>query len=392
MVEKVVVIMKYIKAFIQSESSGGIMLLLAAILGVITANSPLAAQYFSLMHIYLGPMDILEWVNDGLMALFFLYVGLEIKTEMISGELNTNSKRLLPVLAAFAGVVTPSLVYFLIAGSIPDYTHGWGIPTATDIAFAIGVIMMLGKRVSQAMKAFLSALAVIDDLIAIIVIALFYGAGIEFPDLIVAAIITGALWYANKQGYVRPVLYGVLGAILWYFVLKSGVHATIAGVVLAMTIPSTGKFAGEAVYPMRQWADKLKNWVNFLIIPLFSFLNAGVSFSDVSADHLFHPVVLGVSLGLILGKQFGIFSAVYVLVQSKIIKMPTNTTWPEVYGTAIVCGIGFTMSLFVATLAFPPGVTQEMAKIGIFIGSIISGLLGATVLSVAYKIRTAKHK
>ena len=354
--------MNHMKAFIQSESSGGIMLLLAAILGVITANSPLAEQYFSLMHVYWGPMDILEWVNDGLMALFFLYVGLEIKSEMISGELNTNSKRLLPVLAAFAGVVTPALVYFLIAGSVPEYTHGWGIPTATDIAFAIGVIMMLGKRVSQAMKAFLSALAVIDDLIAIIVIAIFYGAGVDFPYLIGAAIVTGALWYTNKQGYVRPVLYGVLGGVLWYLVLKSGVHATIAGVVLAMTIPATGKLDGETVY------------------------------ADVSADHLFHPVVLGVSLGLILGKQFGIFSAVFVLVKSKIIKMPTNTTWPEVYGTAIVCGIGFTMSLFVATLAFPPGVTQEMSKIGIFIGSIISGLLGAIVLIVAYKIRSIKNK
>ena len=368
------------------------MLLVAAILGVITANSPIAGQYFSFMNIYLGPMDILEWVNDGLMALFFLYVGIEIKTEMISGELNTNSKRLLPVLAAFAGVVTPALVYFLIAGSVPEYTHGWGIPTATDIAFAIGVIMMLGKRVSQAMKAFLSALAVIDDLIAIVVIAIFYGAGVDFPHLIAAAVVTGALWYTNKQGYVRPVLYGVLGSVLWYFVLKSGVHATIAGVVLAMTIPYSGTLDGEKVYPMHAWADKLKNWVNFLIIPIFSFLNAGVSFSDVSVDHLFHPVVLGVSLGLILGKQFGIFSAVYVLVQSKIIKMPTNTTWPEIYGTAIVCGIGFTMSLFVATLAFPPGVTQEMSKIGIFIGSIISGLLGATVLAVAYKIRTARNK
>ena len=214
----------------------------------------------------------------------------------------------------------------------------------------------------------------------------------DFPHLMAAAVVTGALWYTNKQGYVRPVLYGVLGSVLWYFVLKSGVHATIAGVVLAMTIPYSGTLDGEKVYPMHAWADKLKNWVNFLIIPIFSFLNAGVSFSDVSVDHLFHPVVLGVSLGLILGKQFGIFSAVYVLVQSKIIKMPTNTTWPEIYGTAIVCGIGFTMSLFVATLAFPPGVTQEMSKIGIFIGSIISGLLGATVLAVAYKIRTARNK
>ena len=392
MIEKVEVIMKYIKAFIQSESSGGIMLLLAAILGVITANSPIAEQYFSLMHIYLGPMDVLEWVNDGLMALFFLYVGIEIKTEMISGELNTNSKRLLPVLAAFAGVVTPALVYFLIAGSVPEYTHGWGIPTATDIAFAIGVIMMLGKRVSQAMKAFLSALAVIDDLIAIIVIAIFYGGGVDFPHLIVAAIVTGALWYTNKQGYVRPVLYGVLGAVLWYFVLKSGVHATIAGVVLAMTIPFKGEVLDKVVYPMEEWAHALKNWVNFFIIPLFSFLNAGVSFADFSMENLFHPVIMGVSLGLILGKQLGIFSAVYILVQSKAIKMPSNTTWPEIYGTAILCGIGFTMSLFVATLAFPPGITQEMAKVGIFIGSIVAGLLGAVVLILAYQIRKMRGK
>ena len=392
MIEKVVVTMNYIKAFFQSESAGGISLLSAAILGVLVANSPMADQYFATMQIHLGPMTILEWVNDALMALFFLYVGIEIKKEMISGELDTKHKRVLPVLAAFAGVFTPAIVYYFAAGYMPEFRHGWGIPTATDIAFAIGVITMLGNMVSPAMKAFLAALAVIDDLIAIVVIALFYGAGVNFMDLIAAAAVTGLLVYTNKQGYLRPLPYCVLGLVLWYLVLKSGVHATIAGVVLAMTIPAMGKLDGETVYPMHAWADKLKNWVNFLIIPLFSFLNAGVSFSDVSVDHLFHPVVLGVSLGLILGKQLGIFSAVYVLVQSKIIKMPTNTTWPEVYGTAIVCGIGFTMSLFVATLAFPPGVTQEMSKIGIFIGSIISGLLGAIVLIVAYKIRSIKNK
>ena len=384
--------MNYIKAFFQSESAGGISLLSAAILGVLVANSPMADQYFATMQIHLGPMTILEWVNDALMALFFLYVGIEIKKEMISGELDTKHKRVLPVLAAFAGVFTPAIVYYFAAGYMPEFRHGWGIPTATDIAFAIGVITMLGNMVSSAMKAFLAALAVIDDLIAIVVIALFYGAGVNFMDLIAAAAVTGLLVYTNKQGYLRPLPYCVLGLVLWYLVLKSGVHATIAGVVLAMTIPAMGKLDGETVYPMHAWADKLKNWVNFLIIPLFSFLNAGVSFSDVSVDHLFHPVVLGVSLGLILGKQLGIFSAVYVLVQSKIIKMPTNTTWPEIYGTAIVCGIGFTMSLFVATLAFPPGVTQEMSKIGIFIGSIISGLLGAIVLIVAYKIRSIKNK
>ena len=197
--------MNYIKAFIQSESSGGIMLLLAAILGVITANSPLSEQYFSLMHVYLGPMDILEWVNDALMALFFLYVGIEIKKEMISGELDTKAKRVLPVLAAFAGVITPAIVYYFAAGYMPEYRHGWGIPTATDIAFAIGVITMLGNKVSTAMKAFLAALAIIDDLIAIVVIALFYGAGVNFMDLIAAAAVTGLLVYTNKQGYFRTV-------------------------------------------------------------------------------------------------------------------------------------------------------------------------------------------
>lgn len=382
--------MNSLKAFLQSESAGGVSLLIAAILGVIVANSPLANDYFAFMQIHLGPMTILEWVNDALMAIFFLYVGIEIKTEMISGELNTNSKRLLPVLAAIAGVLTPALVYFLIAGFNPEYSHGWGIPTATDIAFAIGVITMLGKRVSQAMKAFLSALAVIDDLIAIIVIAIFYGGGVNFEYLFFGTLIMGLLLYINKQGFVRPMLYVTLGGVLWYLVLKSGVHATIAGVLLAMTIPAIGRLEDRIVYPMRAWADSLKHWVNLLIIPLFSFLNAGVSFSDVSVDHLFHPVVLGISLGLILGKQFGIFSAVYVLVQSKIIKMPNNTTWAEIYGTSIVCGIGFTMSLFVATLAFEPGVTQEMSKIGIFIGSILSGLLGATFLYVASKFRKAK--
>ncbi|WP_251425242.1 Na+/H+ antiporter NhaA [Veillonella agrestimuris] len=382
--------MNKFKTFLQSDSIGGVSLLLAAILGVIVANSSFASVYFNFMQIHLGPLTLLEWVNDGLMALFFLYVGLEIKTEMISGELNTNSKRLLPVLAAIAGVLAPALIYFLIAGVHPDYTHGWAIPTATDIAFAIGIITMLGKRVSQAMKAFLSALAVIDDLIAIIVIAIFYGAGVNLPYLLGAVVTTALLVYTNKQGYLRPILYVVLGVVLWTFVLRSGVHATIAGVVLAMTIPAIGKIEGRTVYPLHAWAHKLKHWVNLLIIPVFSFLNAGVSFSDFSSHQLFHPVVLGISLGLILGKQFGIFSAVYILVQSKIIKMPTNTSWIEVYGTSIVCGIGFTMSLFVATLAFAPGLTQEMAKVGIFIGSIVSGLLGASVLFLASALKKNK--
>ena len=384
--------MERIFVLLRSPGSATAVLLGATLIALIVANSPLATQYMSLVNLKLGPLTTMEWVNDALMAIFFLFVGLEVKRELVSGELNTNAKRIMPGIAALFGVLVPAIIYYLIAGFSEVYVHGWAIPTATDIAFAIGVITMLGNKVSTAMKAFLAALAIIDDLIAIVVIALFYGAGVNFMDLIAAAAVTGLLIYTNKQGYLRPLPYCVLGLVLWYLVLKSGVHATIAGVVLAMTIPFKGKVIDKVVYPMEEWAHALRNWVNFLIIPLFSFLNAGVSFADFSIDNLFHPVIIGVSFGLILGKQLGIFSAVYILVQSKAIKMPTKTTWPEIYGTAILCGIGFTMSLFVATLAFPPGITQEMAKVGIFIGSITAGLLGAIVLILAYQIRKMRGK
>ena len=394
--------MERIFVLLRSPGSATAVLLGATLIALIVANSPLATQYMSLVNLKLGPLTTMEWVNDALMAIFFLFVGLEVKRELVSGELNTNAKRIMPGIAALFGVLVPAIIYYLMAGFSEVYIHGWAIPTATDIAFAIGVITALGSRVPNSMKVFLTALAVIDDLIAIVVIALFYGAGVNFMDLIAAAAVTGLLVYTNKQGYLRPLPYCVLGLVLWYLVLKSGVHATIAGVVLAMTIPFKGKVLDgivldgkvldKVVYPMEEWAHALKNWVNFFIIPLFSFLNAGVSFADFSMENLFHPVIIGVSLGLILGKQLGIFSAVYILVQSKAIKMPTNTTWPEIYGTAILCGIGFTMSLFVATLAFPPGITQEMAKVGIFIGSIVAGLLGAVVLTLAYQIRKMRGK
>ena len=383
--------MNYIKAFIQSESSGGIMLLLAAILGVIIANSPLADQYFSIMHVYWGPMDILEWVNDGLMALFFLYVGLAIKSEMISGELNTNSKRVLPLLAAFAGVVTPALVYFLIAGSVPEYTHGWGIPTATDIAFAIGVIMMLGKRVSQAMKAFLSALAVIDDLIAIIVIAIFYASNLNLFYLFGAVVVTGLLIYCNRSGYVRSLSYIILGLILWYCILRSGLHATMAGVILAMTIPERGKIGRKYVRPMQHWEHYLSNWVSFVIVPIFAFFNAGVSLAGFGVADLTHPVVLGVALGLILGKQIGIFGAMFGMIKLGIVPMPAEANWKFIYGTSIVCGIGFTMSIFVSVLAFDPGHAQEMAKGGVLIGSIISAVIGYIYLRIIGAKRKECH-
>ena len=384
--------MNRVVRIIHSDSAGGICLLITAILGVIAANSPFAHQYFELLEFHIGPMPLLEWVNDALMAIFFLFVGIEIKREMICGELNTNAKRFLPVIAACAGVLTPAAVYYLIAGHDPAFVHGWGIPTATDIAFAIGVMTMLGDKVPSAMKAFLSALAVIDDLIAIIVIAIFYGGGVSFQFLLYAAIVTAVLVYLNKNGYVRPVPYVVLGFVLWYCVLKSGIHATIAGVILAMTLPATGVHQGKEVTPMADWDHALDKWVTFLIIPLFAFFNTGVSFGDFTVQDLFHPVVFGVIFGFLIGKQLGIFTTVYALVKAGAIKMPNNTKWIHVYGTSLVCGIGFTMSLFVAALAFDPGIVQERAKVGIFIGSILSGVIGYAVLELAHKFRHKHDK
>lgn len=380
--------MGLLKRFFASDSAGGICLLVAAIIGVIIANSQWQEMYFQILRMHIGSLETIEWINDALMAVFFLYVGIEIKNEMLNGELKSKSKRFLPCIAALAGVITPGIIFFLIAGGNADHARGWGIPTATDIAFAIGVMAMLGNRVPPAMKAFLVALAIIDDLMAIVVIAVFYGGGISFTYLGIAGVVTAVLVYLNKQGYVRPLPYLMLGSLLWYFVLKSGVHATIAGVVLAMTLPATGvDHFGKTVYPMEDWEKALRNWVTFVIIPIFGLSNAGVSFGDVTFASLFNPVVFGVLLGLFIGKQLGIFMTVYVLVKARVIKMPTATSWLQVYGTAILCGIGFTMSLFVAALAFKPGVTQEQAKLGIFAGSILSGVVGYLVLLVAYRLK-----
>ena len=383
--------MNYIKAFIQSESSGGIMLLLAAILGVITANSPLATQYMSLVNLKLGPLTTMEWVNDALMAIFFLFVGLEVKRELVSGELNTNAKRIMPGVAALFGVLVPAIIYYLIAGSSEVYVHGWAIPTATDIAFAIGVITALGSRVPNSMKVFLTALAVIDDLIAIIVIAIFYASNINLFYLVAAVIVTGLLIYCNRSGYVRSLSYIILGLILWYCILRSGLHATMAGVILAMTIPERGKIGRKYVRPMQHWEHYLSNWVSFVIVPIFAFFNAGVSLAGFGVADLTHPVVLGVALGLILGKQIGIFGAMFGMIKFGIVPMPAEANWKFIYGTSIVCGIGFTMSIFVSVLAFDPCHALEMAKGGVLIGSIISAVIGYIYLRIIGAKRKECH-
>ncbi len=307
--------MERIFVFLRSPGAATTVLLGATLIALIVANSPMATQYMSLVNLQLGPLTAMEWVNDALMAIFFLFVGLEVKRELVSGELNTNAKRIMPGVAALFGVLIPAFIYYLIAGFDTEYIHGWAIPTATDIAFAIGIITALGSRVPNSMKVFLTALAVIDDLIAIIVIAIFYAAHLNVFYLMAAIIVTGLLIYCNRAGYVRSLSYIILGIILWYCILRSGLHATMAGVILAMTIPNRGKIGRKYVRPMRHWEHFLSNWVSFVIVPIFAFFNAGVHLGGFSVADLTHPVVLGVTLGLILGKQIGIFGAMFGMIK-----------------------------------------------------------------------------
>ncbi|MBS5756720.1 MAG: Na+/H+ antiporter NhaA, partial [Veillonella sp.] len=337
--------MERIFVFLRSPGAATTVLLGATIIALIVANSPLATQYMSLVNLPLGPLTAMEWVNDALMAIFFLFVGLEVKRELVSGELNTNAKRIMPGIAALFGVIVPAIIFYLIAGSNDVYVHGWAIPTATDIAFAIGVITALGSRVPNSMKVFLTALAVIDDLIAIIVIAIFYAASINLFYLVASVIVTGLLIYCNRTGYVRSLSYIILGVILWYCILRSGLHATMAGVILAMTIPERGKIGRKYVRPMQHWEHYLSNWVSFVIVPIFAFFNAGVNLDGFGMADLSHPVVLGVALGLVLGKQIGIFGAMFGMIKLGIVPMPAEANWKFIYGTSIVCGIGFTMSI-----------------------------------------------
>ncbi len=373
---------KHLSTFIESPSTSTILLLGATVLGLALANSPLADQYHHLLEEHIGFFTIEEWINDVLMAIFFLLVGLEVKREILFGELNTNSKRILPGIAAAMGVVFPALIYYLIAGANPNYSHGWAIPTATDIAFALGVVTALGSRVPMAMKVFLTALAVIDDLIAILIIAIFYTASIQWTYLVGALIIIGILVYINKKNYARPMSYIPLGIALWFCVFQSGLHATMAGVILAMCIPGTAFIGKEEVSPMEDWEHALSNWVSLLIVPVFAFANTGVSLTGFQISDLTHPVVLGVALALVLGKQIGIFGTVWLLVKTKIVPMPAQTRWIHVYGVSVVCGIGFTMSLFVTLLAFDSSQVDSInrAKAGVFLGSMVAAVIGYLIL------------
>lgn len=368
--------------FFNSEPASGIVLMLAAACGLWVANSAYAPQYFeTLHHKYLG-LSGLHWINDGLMAVFFLYVGLEVKREFMHGELSDWPARLLPGVAALFGMLVPALIFIVPNLGNPQHLRGWAIPAATDIAFALGVLMLLGSRVPGSLKVFLTALAIMDDLAAIVVIALFYSGDLHLLYLLAAAGVLLVLALINRMEVFKTRYYVVLGLLLWWLVLKSGIHATLAGVALALAVPL--QVLDEVKAPMlERWEEKLSPWVAFFIVPVFGFANAGVSFAGFEWAMLGHPVVLGVALGLFLGKQAGVFGSVWLAVKFKLAKIPENSSWLQLYGVALLCGIGFTMSLFIDLLAFGDPHLQDLGKIGVFLGSALAGVGGFAVLRLA---------
>ena len=374
-----------LREFLESEAAGGVVLMAAAGLALVVANSPLADSYFQTLHASLGGLEVLHWINDGLMALFFLLVGLEIKREVLDGELSTWANRALPGIAAAGGVVVPGVIYAAVNAAHSETLRGWAIPTATDIAFALGVLSLLGSRVPSSLKVFLATLAIVDDLVAVLVIAVFYTPELNVAALGGAGVATLVLIGLNRLKVARLAPYLVLGAALWWLVLLSGVHATVAGVVLALTIPLRRSKAApdDMTSPLHRLEHGLSRWVAFLIVPVFGFANAGVSFAGMSAGVLLEPVTLGVALGLFVGKQVGVFGAAALAIKLRLANLPAAASWPQFYGVALLCGIGFTISLFIGLLAFPNPALQDEVNVGVLVGSLVSALCGATFLSVA---------
>lgn len=396
------------RRFLDSEASGGIVLMAVAVLALLTANSPAADTYFHALHVYLGPLSLLHWINDALMAVFFLLVGLEIKREMLVGELSTWSRRILPGAAAAGGMLVPALVYVAFNRHDPSALRGWAIPTATDIAFALGVISLFGNRVPTSLKIFLAALAIIDDLGAVVVIALFYTADLDLPALAGAAVVIAILFAMNRMGVRRLWPYLALGIVLWVLVFISGVHATLAGVMLALTIPlgpARRKGQGrrkahgrneveddDASSPLQRLEHALHRPVAFVVVPIFGFANAGVSFAGLSIGIVSEPLTIGVAMGLLLGKLIGVLGTVTLLVRLGLARLPSHASWGQMTGIALLCGIGFTMSLFIGLLAFDDPTVQDHIKIGILMGSITSGALGAIVLAACGRAGSARAR
>ena len=383
-----------LRHFLDSEAAGGILLMAAAALAMVVANTGLYHAYHDLLHAEtgpvltpkLGPMTVHLWINDGLMAIFFLPDGLENKREFVDGRLSTWQRRRLPVIAAAVGMAVPAILYLAVSGGRAELHSGWAIPAGTDIAFAIGVLALLGSRAPTSLKLFLTTVAIADDLGAVAIIALAYTQSLDTLALGAAAAIWVGLYAAGKSGVRSLWVYVIGGALLWYAVLLSGVHATVAGVLTAAAVPlvKTPGAPDAADSPLHRLEHGIAPWVAFLIVPLFGFANAGVPVIGLGVDQLLAPLPLAVAAGLFLGKQIGIFGAVWLSVRLGFAGRLSGATWLQVYGVALLCGIGFTMSLFIGSLAFParPELVEE-AKLGILAGSLASALAGYLVLRLA---------
>jgi NhaA family Na+:H+ antiporter len=376
--------------FLRLESASGILLVIAGVIAMIAANTSLADAYQALLQMpiklqvgtFALDKTLLIWINDLLMAIFFLLVGLEIKREIVAGELSDRAKVALPAVAALGGMVVPAAIYAALNWHDPAGLRGWAIPSATDIAFALGVLSLFGDRVPVGLKIFLMTLAVLDDLGAIVIIALFYTSDLSVHALALAGIAVAALLALNRSGVMRIAPYILVGAALWLFVLKSGVHATLAGVVAALFIP--GRDPDHAGHPPSSRLEhSLHPWVAFGILPVFAFANAGVNLEGLSLRDLLNPIPLGILLGLFVGKQVGVFAFAWVAVKSGIARLPEGVNFKHVYGAAILCGIGFTMSLFIGMLAFENAASAEVIvtdRLGILAGTLLSAIAGSIVL------------
>ncbi len=378
-----------LKEFLRLEAAGGILLLAAALLALLAKNSPAGVYYDALLEtpvaIQIGEFEIakplLLWINDGLMAMFFFLIGLEVKREFLAGELSEPSRIFLPVIAAIGGMALPAVIYASMNWGDPIAMKGLAIPSTTDIAFSLGVLALLGSRIPQALKLFLMTLAIIDDLGAIIIIAVFYTTDLSLSSLLLAVIAVLVLFILNRKGVLSLAPYLLVGLVLWTAVLKSGVHATLAGVLTAFFIPFK-KEPGESQTQLEKLEHDLHPAVAFGILPLFAFANAGISFDGITIDSFLHPVTLGIAAGLLFGNQLGVFGFSWVAIKLGISKLPEGVGWGQLYGVALLCGIGFTMSLFVGSLAFEQGGPDYAVddRLGILFGSLVSGISGYVVL------------
>ncbi|MCF7502459.1 MULTISPECIES: Na+/H+ antiporter NhaA [Vibrio] len=372
-----------IRDFFKMESAGGIILVIAAAIAMFVANSPLNEMYQGVLHSYVLGMSVSHWINDGLMAVFFLLIGLEVKRELLEGALKSKETAIFPAIAAVGGMLAPALIYVLFNSGNPEALQGWAIPAATDIAFALGIMALLGNRVPVSLKVFLLALAIIDDLGVVVIIALFYSGDLSTLALTVGFIATGVLFMLNNKHVTKLTVYLIVGAILWFAVLKSGVHATLAGVVIGFAIPLKGNKGDYS--PLKHLEHALHPYVAFAILPVFAFANAGISLEGISISSLTGMLPLGIAMGLLIGKPLGIFAFSWGAVKLGIAKLPEGVNFMNIFAVSVLCGIGFTMSIFISSLAFGPTNAEfdTFARLGILMGSTTAAILGYFLLRIS---------